>query len=711
MVAQEALLSPQPVEQLERYTMRDLPLRLKSEKRSSSASALSKEMATAFGSSADGLDLQNSKFGVDDTTVSKRSGGFDSRTTIASNTSLSDSKESMRSNPGSIKQAKPYPATEGRYGSAVTWGTSPMMEPEFIPIRLRPETPRLVIATNKANSAAIAGGKKTPRSARYETVKSSSKPRHPRLQHERNSAEDSDSSSVDLYHKATGELARDQKAAERLVKATHFPYSSDSVGSHDDTDSDNDSWHRNGNFLSPPPPRSMSSSRQEQRFSPGSDVSHPNPDCSRDRPRQVSVHTFGGGIEPTPSPPASSRLSEQTSPKPSSAAAQGPRPTSKLLNTITASTINDSTSGISSELLLGAIKRNSSQQSPRNRHSSILSKVLFNRRISGTNPPATPANITPTPAPTPISPSFNDMPLLNLHQAQQVQASLPPMNSPLLSESSPSTLLGGLSLAFLAQKTKAITSARFKKSEDRRRAKLKSKIRVFGDGGTVLGLSEKGVEVVGVRKPGPETEQRRGAGGNVGGGYDYLPILGVGSVSSGSSESFGGTITPTGTGKGGMVFGKEITDSTGPEMRTRGRFGPRAGAGKGQGQQQQQQGLVRPFAVPAAGQMERRKSPARQQYGPGLDSGIGGQVVLSPPPQPPPTKALPHRPGQQTRLQENTGAKVGDAGLGQFMNLSTKSEGSGLRGNGVRVGGGGALVDARGNVMFPVEQDGVRPVL
>ncbi|KAK4231760.1 hypothetical protein QBC38DRAFT_465496 [Podospora fimiseda] len=280
---------------------------------------------------------------------------------------------------------------------------------------------------------------------------------------------------------------------------------------------------------------------------------------------------------------------------------------------------------------------------------------------------------------------------------------------PAPSESSSSTSLSGLSLAALAQKTKAITSAGFKNSDERRRAKLKSKIRVFGDGGTMLGSSEKGVELVGVRKPEPETEQRRVA-------YNYKPIPG-GLGDSGSSETLGGTMTPMGTmgaGTGAVVFGRDIKDSTRSEMWTGGRFGARTGIDKvvGQGQQQQNQGLLRPFVVPTAGQMDSRgKSPARQQqYGQVSSGGVGGQTVLSPPPQPPPSKALPRRPSQQAREQENAGARYGNARLRDVMNYYSKGGGSG---NGSKGGGGGALVDSRGNVPFPTlcELDGVRPVL
>ncbi|KAK3986667.1 hypothetical protein QBC44DRAFT_311067 [Cladorrhinum sp. PSN332] len=710
MVAHEAPRSPPPGDQVETHTTRDLPPQPIPSKRGSSASDLSKEMATAFKSSADDLDIQNDQSIADEATVRYRP-------IIVSNRSFSDSKEPMRSSPDSIKQRKEHSETVEtgrRRGNTPTREAPPTTEPDLIATALRPAAAGLVqvIDTKKANRTAIPVGKKTPRSARYETFRSPSKPRHPRLQHERHSAEDSDTSSVDMYHKAAEELARDQKTAGQLAKLARFSYGAYTLGSHhEDSDSDNDVWHRSGNFLSPPPPRSVSSSvREQQRPSRGSDDSSHHLDLSdskQDRSsRRISVHTFGGRGQNggrTPSPSASSRLSEQPPPPRSPfSALRRPRPTSELLKTTTASTVNESTSGISSELLLAGDNRDSSSSSPRslNRHSSILSKVVFNKRVSVSTPIA-PTNIPPTPASTPISPSFNDMPLLNPYQAQQVHASLPPMNPPpILSESSSSSSLGGLSLAALAQKTKAITSAGFKTSEERRRAKLKSKIRVFGDGGTVLGISEKGVEVVGVRKPEPETEQRRGA-------YNYMSIPG-GPGSSGSSESLGGTVTPTGstvTGTGGMVFGREITDSTGPEMWTGGRFGARAGIGKGLGQ-----GLVRPFVVPAAGQMENRgKSPARpQQYGQGL-GGVGGHTVLSPPPQPPPSRALPNRPGQQARVQENAGARYGNARLGQVMKFS-KSEG---RGNGGRGGTGGALVDARGNVMFPApgQLDGVRPVL
>lgn len=245
----------------------------------------------------------------------------------------------------------------------------------------------------------------------------------------------------------------------------------------------------------------------------------------------------------------------------------------------------------------------------------------------------------------------------------------------------------------------------------------------------MLGLSEKGVEVVGiggiggivgtgsvvkVKKLEVEMEQRRGAGAA---GYG-MPYNNAGSSSSTNNSdlsvsSVGKYGMGTGTGlrggegggvTGGMVFGKEITDSTGPEMWTGGRFGARAAAQK---QVQRGMGMVRPFEV-----QERGKSLGRK-YGGGTglvqqNIGLGDLGGLSgvSPPLPPPTRALPRRPIKeqgQSLSAHSAGARYANARLGQVMDGVSKSEGQ-------RTGGGG-LVDARGNVVLVLEPDGVRPVL
>ncbi|KAK4461278.1 hypothetical protein QBC42DRAFT_347326 [Cladorrhinum samala] len=782
----QVALYPTPVEQSESYAIRSLQLPPTPGRRLSSSSALSEEINTAFQINEDILYLPSTRFRADEKSTRRGTGNESFTlipTTYNSNRTLKG-KKTMGSSPGPTEQRKEYPETRGRLRmrrrSSRNRESPPTTEQDFSPSRLRKAVTRPAVDTLGLYRAASPAERKTPRSARYETARPCNAPRHPRPRHENSSEDENDRSGVGLYHKATGELARDQKAAEEqlLLKTsggfhsptpTHFPYSTAGTiehladGFHEESASDggSDVWDRSSHFLLPPalprPPRSNQSSSPSWPGHPSRRSSHDSQQFFQpvttntifaqkidSRSSQQSTHTFGKRGRRCEGSSSSSSSSSASQSRLSTASPAPPA----LISHSTTTTISGRPAPLSGALILTLEFIYSSLPSPsfpgKRNPSFLLSKVL--KRISNSHsPPLTPTFAT-TPLSTPITTSFStstsistsifDMPIHNPHQVSQVHASLPPMNPhPPSSASAPSESSSGLSLASLAQKTRAT----FRTSEERRRAKLKSKIRVFGDGGTVLGLGEKGVEVVGVggiggiggsgggvttNKLEAEMEQRRRAGAA---GYG-MPFNNAGSSSSTSNSSLSvssvgkyGMETRTGTGAGlrggeggpvtgGMVFGKEITDSTGPDMWTGGRFGARAAA---QNQVQQGMGMVRPFDVQESGKSLERKygggaGSGQQNTGLGDSGGLGGLGDLSglSPPPPPPARALPRRPIQgqgQSLPAHSAGARYANARLGQVTGGVSKTEG--------QRAGGGLLMDARGNVVLVPEPDGVRPVL